>query len=292
MTRSPRPEDRRPYPTAPGPTKPSPATAPRRRAPSPDAGRIPATVWACHTPATLDADATWHASTVRAIVTSFSTPRSSVVLLRWPNPAPSTAAPRHPSSDIPADNRPLSRALNAVTASGRSGQILSTTARPDHGAAAVERPDPIEPRGTADLVITSVHPDLVAADTCDRVTAAAAGLLRVGGILVVATHSGSAQGHLLDPTGTVVSSAQSADLLYLQHIVTLLAPIRHGRLSWPLAPHGDDENARFQHRAAVRGLPIPHQRIHADLLVFAQPHDHAAPPITPTTTATDTRIGQ
>jgi hypothetical protein len=37
------------------------------------------------------------------------------------------------------------------------------------------------------------------------------------------------------------------------------------------------QQARAEHRAAVRGLPAPHRRLHSDLLVFAQPHEQPAP---------------
>ncbi|KAA5825421.1 hypothetical protein F1721_32805 [Saccharopolyspora hirsuta] len=97
----------------------------------------------------------------------------------------------------------------------------------------------------------------------------AARLLRTGGILAVLTHTDSAHGELRDPTGDIVAAAQNADLLYLQHIVCLLAPIRDGGLT-PLpadpAAVGDRSPAWFRHR-----------RVHADLLVFAQPHNHHTP---------------
>jgi hypothetical protein len=77
---------------------------------------------------------------------------------------------------------------------------------------------------------------------------------------------------LIDPTGTVVASAQNADLLYLQHIVALHAPVRGGRFVVELDGPAAEDEPRARHRAAVRGLPTPHRRIHSDVLIFAQPH--------------------
>jgi hypothetical protein len=134
------------------------------------------------------------------------------------------------------------------------------------------------PPTNTDLVITSLHPEHSGDHDADLVALVAARLLRVGGIFVVLTHCDWSGGELIDPTGAAVASAQNADLLYLQHIVALHAPVRGGRfVSEQLtgsdgAAAGDDVLAR--HRAAVRGLPAPHRRIHSDVLVFAQPHDY------------------
>ena len=41
----------------------------------------------------------------------------------------------------------------------------------------------------------------------------------------------------MDPTGSVVASAQNADLLYLQHIVIPTRPLAHpASAAWWLAP--------------------------------------------------------
>lgn len=135
----------------------------------------------------------------------------------------------------------------------------------------------------ADLVITSLRPeqsgDSSADGSVDRVALFAARLLRVGGILVVLTHCDWTVGELTDPTGAVVTAGQNADLLYLQHIVAVHAPVRDGRFHLS-DEHSDgttddgsarDAEARGRHRAEVRGLPVPHRRIHSDVLVFAQP---------------------
>jgi hypothetical protein len=135
---------------------------------------------------------------------------------------------------------------------------------------------------SADLIITSLRPAYSGNQSSDLVALVAARLLRVGGILAVLTHSDWLRGELIDPTGAVVASAQNADLLYLQHIVALHVPVRGGRFATELLTDADDSiggtaaetQARAAHRAAVRGLPTPHRRIHSDLLVFAQPHEH------------------
>ncbi|WP_051772739.1 hypothetical protein [Saccharothrix sp. NRRL B-16314] len=155
-----------------------------------------------------------------------------------------------------------------------------------------------EPVDSADLIVTSLpshrsgdHGD---GNTADLIALYAARRLRVGGILVVLTHCDWTSGELTDPTGAVVTAGQNADLLYLQYIVALHTPIHDGRFHLADAHSDgvrgdrdtDDGDARARHRALVRGLPAPHRRIHSDVLVFAQPHDHqptpAASPSPPT----------
>ncbi|WP_245960201.1 hypothetical protein [Prauserella flavalba] len=154
--------------------------------------------------------------------------------------------------------------------------------------AVLDGPDAI-PADT-DLIITSLRPEHSGEGTSDLVALVAARLLRVGGILAVLTHSDWSRGELTDPTGAVVASAQNADLLYLQHIVALHTPVRGGRFATELVPDVDgsaaDAQARAAHRAAVRGLPAPHRRIHSDVLVFAQPHEYESLPVSPAEQAT------
>ena len=147
-----------------------------------------------------------------------------------------------------------------------------------------------EPVDSADLIVTSAPPhgsgDRGHGNTADLFALYAARRLRVGGILVVLTHCDWTSGELTDPAGAVVTAGQNADLLYLQHIVALHTPVRDGRFHLADAhPDGvhderyiDDGDARVRHRASVRGLPAPHRRIHSDVLVFAQPHDHQPTP--------------
>jgi hypothetical protein len=148
--------------------------------------------------------------------------------------------------------------------------------------------------GSTDLIITSLRPDQGGDHTGDLVALVAARLLRVGGILAVLTHCDWTVGELTDPTGAVVASAQNADLLYLQHIVALHAPVRAGRFAVDsLTASGrtaTDDQARAAHRAAVRGLPAPHRRIHSDVLLFAQPHAYEPRSVSPTGQAFDTGV--
>jgi hypothetical protein len=51
-----------------------------------------------------------------------------------------------------------------------------------------------------------------------------------------------------------------------------------------------EKRARALHRAAVRGLPEPHRRIHSDVLVFAQPHDYEPHRQAPTVQAFETGV--
>jgi hypothetical protein len=145
-----------------------------------------------------------------------------------------------------------------------------------------------------DLIITSLRPEDGGDHASDLVALVAARLLRVGGILAVITHCDWPTGELIDPTGAVVASAQNADLLYLQHIIALHTPVREGRFAvdtlTELDGATDDAQARVTHRAAVRGLPAPHRRVHSDVLVFAQPHQYEPRSVSPAEQAFDTGV--
>lgn len=135
----------------------------------------------------------------------------------------------------------------------------------------------------ADLAVADL--DGVYAD--DRLGMYASGMLRVGGILAVLTRcrhlpsphpGGHAAARLVDPTGSVVASAQNADLLYLQHIVIPTHPLTpaprpNQRLHTPPEPH---------HATAHGHGRSPRQRrhpvTHADLLIFGrQGRGHTIP---------------
>lgn len=202
----------------------------------------------------------------------------------------------------------LGEALAAVESLGRSGHVVRVAAeenlpgpvsRPfwadlvgDHGHSPAptscaprsgldvrrfDTPDALAPN--TDLLIASLRPGDGGDLASDLVALVAARLLRVGGILVVLTHCDWRLGELTDPTGAVVASAQNADLLYLQHIIALHVPVRDGRLATESLTDPDraitsaatEEHARTEHRAAVRGLPAPHRRVHSDVLAFGQP---------------------
>jgi hypothetical protein len=134
------------------------------------------------------------------------------------------------------------------------------------------------------LIITSLRPEHRDDRSSNYVALLAARLLRVGGILTVLTRSDWSRGELVDPTGPVVACAQSADLLYLQHIVALHTPIHRGHL----LPHSSGTPVRPRDRAPQPGGPAPHHRISSDVLVFAQPHEHKPSPL-PRTAALEIR---
>lgn len=236
--------NRRPYPTAPNVSRVSPAR-PVRRPSSPPTSPTPATVWACG-PVQVPLNEDWPVRLIEQVVRAFSRPRDRVVLLPWPTSSSSTAA-----------------AIGVVNDLGRRANSESD----------------VEREATADLVVTSTPPHQTIAELADQVVLTAARLLRVGGVLVVLTHNDAASGELIDRTGQVVTSAQHADLLYLQHIVAVHAAIHGGRFQVDLNDLDAEELRHARHRAAVRRLPAPHLRIHSDVLVFAQPHDHAARPL-------------
>jgi hypothetical protein len=153
----------------------------------------------------------------------------------------------------------------------------------------------------ADLVFV----DLAGAAADDRLGILAGRALRDGGLLAVLTHCHHAVNHdrqilhrrrgedvlggddcdrrdfdadagaggyrpmLVDPTGTVVASAQNADLLYLQHIVIPTRPLAHPAApDQPDAPDATDTQPPPRHHSSRRAL---HRIGHADLLVFARP---------------------
>ena len=255
------------------------------------------------------------------VVASFSEPGAQVVLLAWPSPHPRPPlAAVGPSSVInrvhdgdtgggigagvdPAPGSEpdpeLADALNAINDLSRTGRVDRVRPGPAPetiGAATVDpsaQDSTRAPSKPADLIITTLHSEHADDPGDDHSAGLAAGLaalysarlLRVGGILVVLTHCDWAAGELTDPTGAVVTAGQNADLLYLQHIVALHEPVRDGRFrSTEQRPDSNPEHGaadRAWHRARVRALPVPHRRIHSDVLVFAQPHDHQPPPLPP-----------
>lgn len=320
--------DRRPYPTASTTTRVSPAKPGSARAKARSRGSTstptPATVWTAG-PVPIDLDAVWPTAIVAKIVTSFSSPSGRVALLPWPTPRsrPRLAAvgadgviDHAPGTDPDAE---LAHALDTIEGLDRVGRVVRVAADPsvsgpasrpfwadlvsgpDRAPAAFAEPTPAGddrrvldgvPTGAAqaDLIITSLRPEHSGDRASDLVALLAARLLRVGGILVVLTHCDWTRGTLVDPSGPVVASAQNADLLYLQHIVALHAPVRDGTFAAVLDGRTTDEDARTRHRAQVRGLPAPHQRIHSDVLIFAQPADHEPPRLAAAEAAFETGV--
>ncbi|WP_229874157.1 hypothetical protein [Amycolatopsis deserti] len=258
----------------------------------------------------IDLHAAWPAALIDRVVTAFSAPGARVVLLPWPSPpgprrtltpiGPDGVVDRAPDTDPDPE---LTNALHAVERLGRTVRIARVPHRTasDTPASAPFWADLIEGTGPApttsvvavndavtgeetkrsggeDLIISSLRPELSGDHSADLVALFAARRLRVGGVLVVLTHCDWTSGQLTDPTGVVVAAGQNADLLYLQHIVAVHTPIRDGRFHLP-DEHSDTagDSARGRHRARVRGLPLPHRRIHSDVLVFTQPHDQQPP---------------
>ncbi|MEV0675919.1 hypothetical protein AB0I60_05275 [Actinosynnema sp. NPDC050436] len=194
---------------------------------------------------------------------------------------------------IPVDPTPTGPASRPFWADLVRGVDPAPTTVPTAPEATVAVPVPGEVANlgdAADLIVASLPPHVSGNQSADLVALYAARRLRVGGILVVLTRSDWRSGELTDPTGAVVTAGQNADLLYLQHIVALHTPVRDGRFhvadtqsdDHPDDNSGDrdvdDADALTRHRAVVRGLPSPHRRIHSDVLVFAQPHDHRPTP--------------
>ncbi|MFI6098213.1 hypothetical protein ACIA8G_21845 [Lentzea sp. NPDC051213] len=320
--------DRRPYPTAPTTTKVSPAkpggASTQKRSRAAAATPTPATVWACG-PTPVDPRATWPPPIIAKIVGSFSKPRDRVVVLPWPattTPTPLTPVgadgviDRAPGADgdddalvavdiiesldrwarvieFPGDVTVTATASKPFWADlvgdpGSDSEALSPRPRSSLDSGALGSLDAADTN--VDLVITSLPPEQAVEHHGDLVALLAARLLRVGGILVVLTHCDWSSGELIDPTGAVVAAGQNADLLYLQHVVAPHVPIHNGEFLPALDSSAPDDEARAQHRAAVRGLPAPHRRIHSDVLVFAQPHDQQPLPLTPAAAAFETGV--
>ena len=288
----------------------------------------PATVWTAG-PVSIDLDATWPTPIISKIVSSFSQPGGRVVLLPWPTSEP-TPGGRPKLAPVGVDrltdhapgaepDNELADALTAIEGLDRTGRGVRIAVDPsatgpvsrpfwadliggpDHSPATVSPPphsgvgngvlDGAETvSADTDLIITSLRPEHSGDHTSDLVALLAARLLRVGGILVVLTHCDWSDGELIDPTGAMVASAQNADLLYLQHIVALHTPVRDGRFASELDGPATEDKVRARHRATVRGLSAPHRRIHSDVLVFAQPHEHEPFRLSPAEQAFETGV--
>ncbi|MEU5259774.1 hypothetical protein [Amycolatopsis sp. NPDC021455] len=205
---------------------------------------------------------------IETITTSFSAPGARVLLAPWPTAE--EAASRATSAGE------LDAALDAVHALGRHPAItklglptadMEAVRGETNSASAV-----VSER--VDLVITSLPPDRGADGSAETLAIAAGRALASGGVLAVYTHSDWSSGRLTDPSGPMIAAAQNADLLYLQHIVTLHTPIRNGRLQPPAVMDRTD-GGRGGRKLAV---PRTHTPAHGDVLVFAQAHADAAQP--------------
>jgi hypothetical protein len=282
------------------------------------AAPTPATVWAAG-PDPIDPGATWPVPIIETITTSFSAPGARVLLAPWPaptaDPTASTASPADKeiaaargAVDSLGRTASVARLVPGRTQSGGSSQpfwsdfitdsVHSTTlpkrqtnAPSETPATGVHADAGDLARGRADLIITVLPAGRSEDGSVDAMALAAAGLLTFGGILAVYTHSHWYTGRLLDPSGSMVAAGQSADLVYLQHIVTLHTPIHDGHLQPPLTRDEHAEYARASRRAAAQGLPAPHLRAHGDVLVFAQAREHQPPTPSHSAPALDSPLG-
>lgn len=281
--RSPQPAHPRGRESATDSTTRPPAS--RRRSPRTRAGSsTPATVWACGS-SPIAADTPWPTPILEKIVTSFTTRHAEVVLLDLQTAAQTgdrmegprsglgdAAAARDALDDLDRTTRVV-HTVEVNTGTAANGWADPPAALPDgevirHAPLVDDRLGGEERR--ADLVIASLAPEDGTTRRCDHLARSAARLLRTGGILAVLTHTDTTGGRLVDPSGPVVSAAQNADLLYLQHIVALLTPIQDGRLRI-------DADDRRTSSAQTPVHLVPHHRVHADVLIFAQPHEHPSP---------------
>jgi hypothetical protein len=257
----------------------------------------------------------WAREVLAAILAAFTAPLDRVGVLPWPDPtghlvgdSSRSTRPHFPvAGGIIHDRLGPAFAVDVISAEFRIPTLLDL--RPDTAptrlgsgdacARIVDRsPDPAEPisrrstdSGTddhspraadrprrCDLIITGAEPGHVDPDTAHQVTLAAARMLRLGGTLVALTHSDHTDGRLVDPGGLLVAAAQDADLLYFQHIVAMSAP--HADLQRAPNRRPDQHGATTEPPSpdTAVGLgwrPRPHRRVHIDLYVFGQPHDHS-----------------
>lgn len=255
------------------------ATNTRSRTRAPAATPTPATVWPAG-PDPIPATARWPLPIVKKILTAFSESGARVVLVPCPadttHNQPVLVGPGGLISHAPADepDAELAEALGAIDEAHRLGSVVhvddpvpAPIGRPPGSRGDAEASTPNAP-AQADLVLTSQPPSPDADHTAELVTAAAARLLRPGGIFAALTHCDWSRGELIDPTGPIVAASQHADLLYLQHIVALHAPVADGQFT-PEPGALDTGATSAAQRAAVRELPAPHRRIHSDVLAFA-----------------------
>ncbi|MEU0529082.1 hypothetical protein [Amycolatopsis tolypomycina] len=258
-----------PYPGAPDPVGSSARTrrSPKRSTTTRELAPIPPTVWTAG-PDPIDPAAAWPVPIIETITASFSAPGDRVLFAPWPT-AGGAASRATGAGELDA-------ALDAVHALGRHPAITKLelpTANevPTSGETASAW---LSADDRVDLAITSLPPERGADGSAEAVAIAAARALAFGGILAVYTHSDWSSGRLTDPSGPMIAAAQNADLLYLQHIVTLHTPIRNGRLQPPAATDSTD----LAPSGRELGAPMAHVRAHGDVLVFAQAHADAAQP--------------
>ncbi|MFD4439879.1 hypothetical protein ACFWPK_08875 [Nocardia sp. NPDC058519] len=211
------------------------ANSPQRRprsATSPTGVPIPSTLWALGADR-LDPEGRWPAAIVARTVGEFSAPGSRVLLIDWPAPT-ARGNLRVPAPDTAA-------AVAAIRDLDRDSSDA-----PDSGE-------------SVDLVIASLLGDpLDPVRAAEYITALATEAMAMGALLVVLSRCRhSEHGVLLDPASSVILAAQSADLLYLQHIIA--APVT-----------GDTVTAAPPADPTAPGL-ARHVVAHTDVCVFLLP---------------------
>jgi hypothetical protein len=233
---------------------------------------IPPTVWTAG-PDPIDPSAAWPVPIIEAITTSFSAPGDRVVLAPWPAHAVDYWGV--------ADDGELAAARDAVHALGRDAAVAELVPTTSSSAATVVPEEAVREGAVAtdrvNLVITSLPPERGADGSPEVLAIAAARVLAFGGVLAVYTHSDRPAGRLTDPSGPMIAAAQNADLLYLQHIVTLHTPIHSGRLQ-PMPEPLRQASDGVALSAQTLGSPTAHVRAHGDVLVFAQARAGVAHP--------------
>jgi hypothetical protein len=173
----------------------------------------------------------------------------------------STTAPGETSSTGERHGSPTLLDQTRTGAAGPGQEPVRATGRPTASRPAGER------LHRWDLVVV----ELGCRNCDDGLGLLGANLLAPGGVLAVLTHSERRGGRLIDPTSAVVASAQAADLLYLQHIVVLTAPLPATRSG--AAPSTGQRPADAQHEPASDAAgeePAPGHGL-MDLLLFLQP---------------------
>ncbi|MGW5646206.1 hypothetical protein ACWEV3_40320 [Saccharopolyspora sp. NPDC003752] len=87
--------------------------------------------------------------------------------------------------------------------------------------------------------------------------------LRPGGVLAVITTNPAGPGRFANHTGAIISSAETAGLAYLQHVIAVLAHVEGDRV---LIPDRPDEHSGVAEPVSARN-PV-HVPAHADVLIF------------------------
>jgi len=218
--------------------EPRPSRSPRHPG-APRSTAVPSTLWASG-PEPIDPDQVWPAPILARTLTEFSQPGDDVWLL---------IDPAGDGRSLRPGLAPHSPAVTLIRAAGRRPRLIAPGAVPPaslHGE-------------SVGLMVASLLPEHPGADTVAEAMALAAEQLRAGGVLVVftrATHTPS--GVLHDVTGQLVSAAQTADLLYLGHIVA--APICGAAVvTGPADPDRNDDASTC------------HRQVHVDVCAFLQP---------------------